>query len=71
MRRQEAILTLALDADAAHRSLRRCHGCGSYTRPAAEVEGRLLCERCAERAKRESELERGDLDMNLNEILET
>ncbi|HEY1252655.1 MAG TPA: hypothetical protein VGH97_15855 [Thermoanaerobaculia bacterium] len=67
MRRQEAILTLALDADANHRSLRRCHGCGSYTRPAAEVQGRLLCERCAERARRESELEQG----NLNEVLET
>ena len=67
MRRQEAILTLALDADAGHRSLRRCHGCGSYTRPAAEVQGRLLCERCAERERRESELEEG----NLNTVLET
>ncbi|HEY2797898.1 MAG TPA: hypothetical protein VGK26_08430 [Thermoanaerobaculia bacterium] len=69
MRRQEAMLTLPLDADAAHRSLRRCHGCGNYSRPAGEVQGKLLCERCVEKARRESN-ERGD-ELNLNEILET
>lgn len=71
MRRQEAILTLALDADAAHRSLRRCHGCGNYARPAAEVQGKLLCERCAEKAQREPNESENDLNINLNEILET
>ncbi|HEY4230746.1 MAG TPA: hypothetical protein VGO79_11270 [Thermoanaerobaculia bacterium] len=71
MGRQEAILTLALDADAAHRSLRRCHGCGTYARPAAEVQGRLLCERCAEKAQREPNESETDLNQNLNEILET
>ena len=45
----------ALDLNAHHRALRRCHGCGSYARPGGEVAGRLLCERCVDRAKRENE----------------
>lgn len=45
-----------LDLNAHHRALRRCHGCGSYARPSAEAtEGRLLCEKCFEKARRESE----------------
>jgi hypothetical protein len=51
MRREEAIL----DLNAHHRALRRCHGCGSYARPGGEVQGRLLCEKCVEKARRESE----------------
>ncbi len=50
IRRQEAVL----DLDAHHRALRRCHGCGSYARPGGEVQGRLLCEKCHEKARRES-----------------
>ncbi len=44
-----------LDLDAHHRALRRCHGCGNYARPGGEVQGRLLCEKCVEKARRESE----------------
>ena len=51
MRREEAVL----DLDAHHRALRRCHGCGNYTRPFGEVEGRLLCEKCVEKARRDEE----------------
>jgi len=49
MRREEAVL----DLNAHHRALRRCHGCGSYARPGGEVDGRLLCEKCVEKARRE------------------
>lgn len=51
MRREEAVL----DLDAHHRALRRCHGCGNYTRPFGEVEGRLLCEKCVEKVRRDEE----------------
>jgi hypothetical protein len=51
MKREEAVLIL----DAHHRALRRCHGCGNYARPGGEVQGRLLCEKCVEKARRESE----------------
>jgi hypothetical protein len=51
MRREQAVL----DLDAHHRALRRCHGCGNYAKPGGEVQGRLLCEKCVEKAKRESE----------------
>jgi formylmethanofuran dehydrogenase subunit E len=44
-----------LDLDANHRALRRCHGCGTYARPSVEIAGRLLCEKCAEKARREQE----------------
>lgn len=39
----------AIDVNANHRALRRCHGCGNYARPGGEVQGRLLCERCVEK----------------------
>jgi hypothetical protein len=52
MRREEAVLDLSVNAH--HRSLRRCHGCGSYQRPGGEVQGRLLCEKCIEKARREN-----------------
>ncbi len=43
----------AVDANAHHRALRRCHGCGSYARPSAEaMAGRVLCERCFEKGRR-------------------
>ena len=51
MRREEAVL----DLDAHHRALRRCHGCGNYARPVGEVEGRLLCEKCVEKARKDEE----------------
>lgn len=41
--------------NANHRALRRCHGCGTYARPGGEVQGRLLCERCVEKARRACE----------------
>ena len=46
-------LRLERDWEANHRALRRCHGCGAYTRPAEhEKNGILRCERCAEKARR-------------------
>ena len=45
----------AVDVNANHRALRRCHGCGSYARPGGDVQGRLLCERCFEKARRANE----------------
>ena len=61
IRRQEAVL----DLNAHHRALRRCHGCGSYSRPCGEVQGRLLCEKCLEKARRENpEIElRGEIEV--------
>jgi formylmethanofuran dehydrogenase subunit E len=44
---------LELEVEAHHRALRRCHGCGAYARRAEEIEGRVRCERCAEKARRE------------------
>jgi len=35
------------------------------------MQGRLLCERCAEKARREPNESENDLNLNLNEILET
>jgi translation initiation factor 2 beta subunit (eIF-2beta)/eIF-5 len=54
-----------LDIHAHHRALRRCHGCGSYARPLPATDGRLLCEKCADKARRESEV----LE-NLNDAIE-
>lgn len=46
--------------NAQHRALRRCHGCGSYARPAAEpVDGRLVCEKCFEKARRANDAREG------------
>ncbi|MEX0878841.1 MAG: hypothetical protein WEB59_05155 [Thermoanaerobaculia bacterium] len=42
----------AVDVNAHHRALRRCHGCGSYARPGGELHGRPLCEKCVEKARR-------------------
>lgn len=50
----------AVDVNANHRALRRCHGCGNYARPGGEVQGRLLCERCVEKARRANEDEDKD-----------
>ena len=61
MERREAVLMLELDLDAHHRALRRCHGCGAYARPGGEVRGRLLCEKCLEKARRETEGEDGEI----------
>jgi len=44
---------LELEVEAHHRALRRCHGCGAYARRAEEIEGRVRCERCAEKARRD------------------
>ncbi len=54
-----------LDLNAHHRALRRCHGCGSYARPGGEQNGKMLCEKCIEKARRES-----DGSENLNTVLE-
>lgn len=62
MRREEAVLTVE---DAHHRAMRRCHGCGAYARPIGEFEGRLLCERCAEKLRRES----SEPEVDLNTLL--
>jgi hypothetical protein len=50
-------IELHLDEAANHRALRRCHGCGSYTRTLRQDDGAMRCERCAERdrLRRESE----------------
>jgi hypothetical protein len=53
MRREEAAVGQSVDAH--HRALRRCHGCGNYARPFGEVQGRLLCEKCVEKARKDSE----------------
>ena len=59
MMRREAVL----DLDPHHRALRRCHGCGSYARPYGEVQGRLLCEKCMEKARRGDSLEEEKLEL--------
>jgi hypothetical protein len=59
MRREEAVL----DLNAHHRALRRCHGCGTYARPCGEVQGRLLCERCVEKARRGDSPENEKLEL--------
>lgn len=54
--RRELQLTIET-VEANHRALRRCHGCGNYTRPFVEMDGAVRCERCAKKAERESEEE--------------
>jgi len=54
---------LELEVEAHHRALRRCHGCGAYARRAEEIEGRVRCERCAEKARREREETIEDLSL--------
>jgi hypothetical protein len=62
--RREAQPVLQLQLDANHRALRRCHGCGSYSRPEGEIGGRLYCERCIEKARRD------ESEKDLNETIE-
>lgn len=45
-----------------HRSLRRCYGCGNYTRPFVEMEGVIRCERCAKKNDGVEDPEKKDLD---------
>jgi hypothetical protein len=50
MRRELQLqLTVEPPVQANHRSLRRCYGCGNYTRPFVEMDGVIRCERCAKR----------------------
>jgi hypothetical protein len=58
-------MQLELEVEAHHRALRRCHGCGAYARNVEEIDGRLRCERCAEKARREQD----DLPEDLNTTL--
>ena len=51
MRREQAVL----DLNAHHRALRRCHGCGAYARRGGEVQGRVFCEKCLEKARKANE----------------
>jgi tRNA(Ile2) C34 agmatinyltransferase TiaS len=51
-------LELEDDREAHHRALRRCHGCGAYTRLVGVVDGFPRCERCVEKARRERSEER-------------
>jgi hypothetical protein len=51
-------LELEEDREAHHRALRRCHGCGAYTRLVGVVDGFPRCERCLEKARRERSRER-------------
>jgi hypothetical protein len=47
---RELQLQLSIEpAQASHRSLRRCYGCGNYERPFVEMDGVIRCERCAKR----------------------
>jgi formylmethanofuran dehydrogenase subunit E len=65
MRQEEAVLHV----DAHHRALRRCHGCGNYARPHGEVQGRLLCEKCVEKARKDAEGEGKDIsDITILEV---
>ena len=52
MREQSQI---QLECEASQRALRRCHGCGTYSRPFDfdTATGVVLCERCAGKARRE------------------
>ena len=51
-------LQIYLETDANHRVMRRCHGCGNYTRVFREINGSIRCDRCAQRASREGRDER-------------
>ena len=58
--RRELQLTIEAPVPANHRSLRRCHGCGNYTRPFVETDGIIRCEQCAKKSTSPSE--EGDED---------
>jgi hypothetical protein len=56
MRRELQLqLTVEPPVQANHRSLRRCYGCGNYTRPFVEMDGVIRCEQCAKKARRSEE----------------
>ena len=44
-----------------HRSLRRCYGCGNYTRPFVEMDGVIRCERCAKKNERTDDRDKEQL----------
>ena len=55
-------LQLPVDDGFSQRALRRCHGCGEYARPGAFDRQRnmILCERCAEKARRDETRDTAD-----------
>lgn len=59
---RELRLSVETPVNAHHRSLRRCHGCGDYTRPFVEMEGTIRCERCAKKDESTDEREKDNLD---------
>lgn len=58
---RELQLSIETPVHANHRSLRRCHGCGSYTRPFVEMEGTIRCEKCAKKNESTDEREKENL----------
>ena len=53
--RRELQLSVEPPVLANPRSLRRCYGCGNYTRPFVEMDGNIRCERCAKKSAGSSE----------------
>ncbi|HEY6066346.1 MAG TPA: hypothetical protein VIY96_09335 [Thermoanaerobaculia bacterium] len=63
MRRELQLqLTVEPPVQAHHRTLRRCYGCGNYTRPFVEMDGVIRCEQCARKAGQSSEDGKDDID---------
>ncbi len=58
--RRELQLTIEAPVTGNHRSLRRCHSCGNYTRPFAEMDGIIRCEKCAKKSASSSDEENED-----------
>ena len=58
--RRELQLTIEAPVPANHRSLRRCYGCGNYTRPFVETDGIIRCEQCAKKSTSPNEEEDED-----------
>lgn len=59
---RELQLSIETPVNANHRSLRRCHGCGNYTRPFVEMEGTIRCERCAKKNEGTDDREKESLE---------
>ena len=61
--RREMQLQLSVEPPVgpSHRSLRRCYGCGNYTRPFVEMDGEVRCERCAKKSEADDQREERDL----------
>ena len=59
---RELQLTIETPVNANHRSLRRCHVCGNYTRPFVEMEGTIRCERCVKKNETSDEREKESLE---------